>query len=143
MVAAPNQQLHPPLSVSVWFYLSVMSSFLFSSDEEHVEGALTLALPKFVQMGFIVPDVTKTLEEERVEEVQRMGKIKDKRTRERERDGTTRNKVFLTRERRRRRRLGFAEKGRTFLKVEKDFLFVDLFSAAASILAKRFLASTN
>ena len=86
MVAAPNQQLHPPLSVSVWFYLSVMSSFLFSSDEEHVEGALTLALPKFVQMGFIVPDVTKTLEEERVEEVQRMGKIKDKRTRERERE---------------------------------------------------------
>ena len=51
-----------------------------------MEGALTLALPKFVQMGFIVPDVTKTLEEERVEEVQRMGKIKDKRTRERERE---------------------------------------------------------
>ena len=50
-----------------------------------MEGALTLALPKFVQMGFIVPDVTKTLEEERIEEVQRMGKIKDKRTRERER----------------------------------------------------------
>ena len=62
-----------------------------------MEGALTLALPKFVQMGFIVPDVTKTLEEERVEEVQRMGKIKDKRTRERERerDGTTKKLSFF------------------------------------------------
>ena len=58
-----------------------------------MEGALTLALPKFVQMGFIVPDVTKTLEEERVEEVQRMGKIKDKRTRER--DGTTKKLSFF------------------------------------------------
>ncbi len=39
-----------------------------------MEGALSQALPKFVQMGFIVPDVTKTLEEERLEEAQKMGK---------------------------------------------------------------------
>jgi hypothetical protein len=53
--------------------VSFFSSFL-SVDEEPVEGALSQALPMFVQMGFIVPDVTKTLEEEQKEEALKMGK---------------------------------------------------------------------
>ena len=66
-------------SLSVFLWLSTfafLSLLFFSLDEEPVEGALSQALPKFVQMGFIVPDVTKTLEEERVEEAQKMGKSK-------------------------------------------------------------------
>jgi len=47
--------------------------FFLSVDEEPVEGALSQALPRFVQMGFIVPDVAKTLEEEQKEEALRLG----------------------------------------------------------------------
>ena len=59
------------------FFLSFHSAFssllFFSVDEEPVEGALSLALPRLVQMGFIVPDVARTLDEEQKEEALKMG----------------------------------------------------------------------
>jgi hypothetical protein len=57
---------------SLWLFFSS----LFSVDEEPVEGALSLALPRLVQMGFIVPDVARTLEEEQKEEALKMGNPK-------------------------------------------------------------------
>ena len=53
--------------------LCLFFSSLFSVDEEPVEGALSLALPRLVQMGFIVPDVARTLDEEQKEEALKMG----------------------------------------------------------------------
>lgn len=62
----------------VLMWPSQISSILHLDDEHShlVEGALSQALPKFVQMGFIVPDVAKSLEEEQKEKEQtlKMGK---------------------------------------------------------------------
>ena len=55
------------------FHSAFSSLLFFSVDEEPVEGALSLALPRLVQMGFIVPDVARTLDEEQKEEALKMG----------------------------------------------------------------------